>query len=314
MSLVDNLRQQRQKPQALWLQFTTAYDDKRYTLYIFIEGKTDSAYYLPELRRRRKQREICQFICDGKDGVIAAYNDKRISKNITNWKSVLFFVDKDWDDLLNITKIPKSNSFFVTEYYSFENYLVTPETVEMYWTDFYKLQQNEQLTQVIQNFQQGYNVFVKLIRPMMAWAIAQKKKEQQFAIIQNRKEKGLNLNNVKLNKVFELDSDLKPLKSTNGWKNLKKACSFNHELSVDDLKQELKKLKVLEPKKYIRGKFDIWYLISFLIYLTKILTTKNQPERAMIKIQLTNENAIEVLSGKVPYPKSLNEFLEGNLS
>jgi hypothetical protein len=52
MSLVDNLRQQRQTPQALWLQFITAYDDKRYTLYIFIEGKTDSAYYLPELRLR----------------------------------------------------------------------------------------------------------------------------------------------------------------------------------------------------------------------------------------------------------------------
>jgi len=34
----------------------------------------------------------------------------------------------------------------------------------------------------------------------------------------------------------------------------------------------------------------------------------------MIKVQLTNENAIEMLSGKIPYPKSLNEFLEANLS
>jgi hypothetical protein len=60
--------------------------------------------------------------------------------------------------------------------------------------------------------------------------------------------------------------------------------------------------------------FELWYLISFLIYLTKIVTTKNQPNRAMIKIQLTNENAIEILSGKVPYPKLLKEFLESNLS
>jgi len=237
MNLVDNLRQQRQTPQALWLQFTTAYDSKRYTLYIFFEGKTDGAYYLPELRRRRKQREISQFICDGKDGVIAAYNDKRITKKITNWKSVLFFVDKDWDELLNITSIPQSNSFFVTEYYSFENYLVDSETIEMFWTDFYKLPQNEKLTQVIQNFQHGYSVFVKLIRPMMAWAIAQKKKEQKLAVIQNRKEEGFNLNNVNLNNVFELDSDLKPLKKENGWKNLKKACTFNHELSFDDFKR-----------------------------------------------------------------------------
>jgi hypothetical protein len=85
-------------------------------------------------------------------------------------------------------------------------------------------------------------------------------------------------------------------------------------LQLDDFKQALKKLKNLEPKKYIRGKFELWYLISFLIDLTKILTERNQAKRAMIKIQLTNENAIEVLSGKIPYPKSLNEFLDANLS
>ncbi len=35
MSLVDNLRQQRQTPQAVWLQFTTAYDSKPYPLSVF---------------------------------------------------------------------------------------------------------------------------------------------------------------------------------------------------------------------------------------------------------------------------------------
>lgn len=314
MSLVDQLRQQRQTPQALWLQFITAYDSKRYNLYIFVEGKTDSAYYLPALRHRGYK--IRHFICDGKDGVIAAYNEERIRKKISNRKSVLFFVDKDWDDLLNITKIPQSNNFFVTEYYSFENYLVSPETIEMFWTDFYKLPQNEKLTEVIENFQHGYSVFVKLIRPMMAWAIAQKKKEQELAVIQNRKQKGLNLNNINLNKVFELDSDLKPFKKKDSFKKIKKACGFNHKLSFDNIKKELKKLKNLEPKQYIIGKFELWYLITFLDSLTKILTRKNQQnsERAMIKTQLTKENAIEVISGKVSYPKSLNKFLDLHLN
>jgi hypothetical protein len=131
---------------------------------------------------------------------------------------------------------------------------------------------------------------------------------------QNRKEKGLNLNNVNLNKVFEFDSDLKPLKKENGWKNLKKACTFNHELSFDEFKPELKKLQNLEPKKYIRGKFEIWYLVNFLSELTEILTTKNQPERAMLKVELTQANAVEILAGKVPYPKKLNDFLDDNLS
>ena len=308
MSLVDDLRQQRQKPQAIWLQFITAYENERYTLYIFFEGKTDGAYYLPELRRRRKQREIIQFICDGKDGVIEAYNDKRISKKIINWKNVLFFVDRDLDELLNISKIPQSSSFFVTDYYSIENYLVNNEILEMFWNDFYKLPSNENLNLVLQNFQNSYRIFVKLIRPMMAWVITQKKKEQELAIIQNRKTKGLNFKNVKLNKVFELDPDLKLLKRKNGWDDFKKSCSFNYQLNFTDFKQELKKLNNLEPKKYIRGKFELWYMVSFLTSLSKTLPSNK------LKIQLTNENAIEILSGKIPYPRSLTEFLDNNFS
>ncbi|MDM8566253.1 DUF4435 domain-containing protein [Candidatus Halobeggiatoa sp. HSG11] len=310
MSLVDNLRQQTQEPLAIWLQFITAYKNERYTLYIFFEGKTDGAYYLPELRRRRKQYEISQFICDGKDGVIEAYNDKRISKKVTDWKNVLFFVDRDLDELLNIIKIPQSSSFFVTDYYSIENYLVNNEILEMFWGDFYKLPSNENLNLVLQNFEHSRNIFVKLIRPMMAWAIIQKKKEQKLAIIQNRKVKGLNLNNVNLNKVFELelDSDLKPFKKKNGWKAFKKACAFEHQLNLTDFKQELKKLKSLEQKKYVRGKFELWYMVNFLTSLSNTLPSNK------LKIQLTNENAIEILSGKIPYPQSLIDFLDYNLS
>lgn len=33
-----------------------------------------------------------------------------------------------------------------------------------------------------------------------------------------------------------------------------------------------------------------------------------------VSIQLTHVNAIEILAGKVPYPKSLVKFLDGNLS
>lgn len=119
---------------------------------------------MPELRRRWwQQGKIYSFICDGKQSVIAAYHDKRISKQISNWKRVLFLVDKDWDDLLDIKIIPNSTSFFVTQYYSCENYLVSIDTVEMFWTDFYKLPQNDpRLAQIIQNFQHGHNRFVKL--------------------------------------------------------------------------------------------------------------------------------------------------------
>jgi hypothetical protein len=212
-------------------------------------------------------------------------------------------------------QIPKSKSFFVTNYYSIENYLVNVDTVEIVWTDIYKLPQNDpRLAQVLQQFQLGHKRFIQLIGPMMAWGIAQKKQEPKLALAEKRSEKGLNLNNANLKKVFELDSDLKPFKKSSGFENLKKATAFNHQLNFASFKNELNKIKGLEPKKYIRGKFELWYLISFLIELSKILTTKNQPKRAVIKVQLTYENAIEILGGKVPYPKLLNDFLDDNFS
>jgi len=304
MSLVNQFRQSRQISQAIWLQFITAYDSKRNDLYVFFEGKTDSAYYLPELRRRwHQQGKVRIFICAGKEGVITAYHDKRIKQKIINWKSVLFFVDKDWDDLLNIVQIPQSKSFFVTDCYSIENYLVSVDTVEIVWTDIYKLPQNDpRLAQVLQQFRRGHQRFIQLICPMMAWGIVQKKQETKLALAENRREKGLNLNNAKLNKVFELDSNLKLFKKPKGFENLKKTAAFNHQLNLASFKNELNKIRRLEPKKYIRGKFELWYLISFLIELAKMLTTKNQPKRAVIKVQLTYENAIEILGGKVPYP------------
>ena len=187
--------------------------------------------------------------------------------------------------------------------------------MDIVWIDIYKLAQNDpRVVQVLQQFQQGHKIFIQLIRPMMAWGIVQKKQETKLALAENRPEKGLNLNNAKLNKVFELDSDLKPFKKQNGFENLKKAAAFNHQLNVESFKNELKKISVLEPKKYVRGKFELWYLISFLTLLSKMLTTKNQPKRAVIKVQLTYENAIEILGGKVPYPKLLNDFLDENFS
>ena len=38
MSLVDKLRLEREKPQAIWLQFLSAYQNKSYSLYVFFEG------------------------------------------------------------------------------------------------------------------------------------------------------------------------------------------------------------------------------------------------------------------------------------
>ena len=121
MNFTDKLRQYRQPSPAIWLEFITAYNSKRNDLndlYVFFEGNTDSAYYLPELRHRwNQQGKVHVFICDGKKGVITAYQKIRKKELLINWKRVLFFVDKDWDDLLNITQTPKLKSFFLIDFY-----------------------------------------------------------------------------------------------------------------------------------------------------------------------------------------------------
>src|ERR1700755_236267 len=104
MSLLDTLRNQRNTPPSIWLQFVNLYQPDKNNAYVFFEGNEDHAYYMPELRRRWNGiGSVVPFNCKGKDGVLQSYTDDFGSRGKRGL--LVFFIDKDIDDILGITAI-----------------------------------------------------------------------------------------------------------------------------------------------------------------------------------------------------------------
>ena len=93
------------------------------SLHIFLEGKDDPSFYSNYLDRyRKKKQKIYFYRAKNKNSVYSNY--RKINWNIYTKNRVLFFVDKDFRDILNET-YPIDSNIFETKYYSIENYLVS---------------------------------------------------------------------------------------------------------------------------------------------------------------------------------------------
>jgi hypothetical protein len=100
------------------------------SIHIFHEGKDDPSFYSNYLERGRlKRQRVYYYLFNNKKGVYFHYekiNWLKFKKN-----RLLFFVDKDLDDILEI-KYPHDQNIFVTKYYTIENYLISYSTSDNY--------------------------------------------------------------------------------------------------------------------------------------------------------------------------------------
>jgi hypothetical protein len=89
------------------------------------EGDDDKIVYGQWIRRLFPRLHYEPFPCGGKKGVKALKNS--LHKDLTGQeRNVLFFVDRDYDDLAGFES---QSGVFMTDAYSVENYLVTPRVV-----------------------------------------------------------------------------------------------------------------------------------------------------------------------------------------
>jgi hypothetical protein len=85
--------------------------------------------------------------------------------------------------------------------------------------------------------------------------------------------------------------------------------------SIYELREIWRIIRQMEYKRYMRGKFEIWFMVTFVNRVADIVRKRMSGyKRAVIRQQITYENVVEVLAGKVPYPDALYTFLEYNLA
>ena len=114
-------------------------NSKANTLHVFVEGVNDSSFYRKSLEPYFEMFENHWFYpCCSKCQVFQTRNEIVERPRVPHWwntMGVVYFVDKDFSDLVN-TNCPPASDVFVTDYYSVENYLVSVKMLRTILTDF----------------------------------------------------------------------------------------------------------------------------------------------------------------------------------
>jgi hypothetical protein len=78
------------------------------------------------------------------------------------------------------------------------------------------------------------------------------------------------------------------------------------------VRETCRELRRLDPKRYVRGKFEAWFLLSFIRRLLEELSASARESGGSITVsaQLSDSNVVQLLVRAVPVPQPLASFLE----
>jgi hypothetical protein len=305
MSFVDELRSSRAGKTPVVHEFLTNYSPRQPRLHAFVEGDDDVVFYKTVLQARVDVRHrIYVYQCAGKANVFAAFDD--IVRRFPECRTIMFFVDKDIDDILG-RPWPTDPRIFVTDTYSIENYLVSREALMILINNFVQFRDVSFTTDVIlEQFDRELERFHKLATPLMALITYAKRSAMRP-----------NLNNVQLRELFVLSIDCRPrVRPGDRLAYFCRAAGIAIPQGaigrVTEIAQELRRLP---PKRYVRGKFEIWFLVEFFKALLAQMESAAREVGGKLKLRSPVEhgNITSTLAGRIQVPEQLDRFLRVNL-
>lgn len=306
MSFAELLRQSRSKPVAAIHSFLTNYDpNDRRRIYAFVEGEPDRAFYRAHLQRYASTvSDIHIYSCEGKAGVYDVC--AKVIARYPGCRRVLFFVDKDVDDIIG-KPWPMDPRVFVTDSYSIENYLVTREAVSRYFSDYVKIRRVEiALPPMLDEFDRQLAVFHRVAAPVMAWIVVMRRAGNRVV-----------LNDMNMGELCKLyDGGIARRIGCTGHSYLQRVSQTVVASNIwRDVRKTTLELLRLDPKRYVRGKFEGWWFVQFIKKAVQQFAevAKEGGGTVTISVALNDKNFIQLLAGAVPPPPSLVSCLDFHL-
>jgi hypothetical protein len=319
MTFLDTLNAAANIPEASYITFLQQYKFKDTTIHLFYEGVEDSVFYNTYIQNLIDSNHSTQvYICDGKNNVLQNYND--INWNKYNKNRVLFFIDKDLEDIQSKNIITDEN-IFRTKYYSIESYLVCSEVLERFLKETCNLQDQPLINNLKAKFNDELVRFHKKLLTLSCWIV--------FCRGNNLI---LNLNDIKITDFIKLDADLTVIKQIpNTYISMYDyVCNRIRLCHLVPYVEILRLCKTLPNtygyKSFVRGKYELVFLYLFckkvvdnvLPPINKGIAGLNKanPGNIMRKCKIfsiTEDNIFDVLAPKVKIPDELKYFLVHNL-
>ena len=316
MSLLDILDEKILTPSAACIKILSQYKTNDNTIFCLVEGVEDNSFYRHFFEIYKENIPVKYIVCNGKQNVIDNYND--LDWQFYDKKRILFFIDKDFDDYIEIETLNDEN-VFITDYYSIENYLVDEKILEKFITDNCLITSESVIQLAVENFKKQHKIFVKQLKMISAWMMYCRKNNFEVCF-----------NDIKMSDLFKIDNDGKLIKKSlstyrSKFEYLCDKTQSNH-FNIAEIRFFYNKIKEeTKPKKYIRGKYELYFMFMYLKYISENVVNevsrevkehnksargKDKIVRPKSTIQIKEENVFQVLYNKSKVPIKLKSFLE----
>lgn len=318
MAFIDVLEKAGDIPEASYIKFLHQYKFKDKTLHFFFEGQDDQSFYVNFLENIfPEDYTFYYYVCNGKDNVYTNYKD--INWSVYNKNRVLFFTDKDLDDIIGVTNV-KDENIFETKYYSIENYLVTAEVYGRFLREICYIMEDQVIDDLKKEFIKQLDFFTEKMTSISAWVVYCRKNKLP-----------VNLSDIDISKIFSISNDFKIKRNlSGGYKTpFEYICSTTktRHYNFTEIKKISKDLQNIKPaKKFLRGKYELWFLYAFckntiditIPFLNKEIkkhNTSNEVKKTKCKvtIPIKPENIIQITAPRVRLSADIANFLKENL-
>jgi hypothetical protein len=301
-SFLDALKSAPTSSQAKLNTFLLSFQPQGQVIAIFLEGRDDPSLIRVNVQQFAEQKALSveTIILGNKKEVLNAYD--YLGKRFPNNRRIMFFVDKDHDDLLGETRgITTQQGLFVTQHYSIENYLVSEPAIAAILTDFWGLDSSsEAIAIACQKFNQFQQDYRQVFLPWMAWLLAARRLGEKP-----------NNNNIKLQMTVDINYQITLNWQPDIFAHLGRVCNVNIQPDPRTIDSTIRELEALPTKVWLRGKQELWCLIKFLNRLEE--EVKTGKVKLKIRSQININNIVELLAPRLPCPSDLRDYLTNRL-
>ena len=289
-------------------EFLHQYGKSDSIVYGFVEGKDDPSFYRGIIKNQLPDGWNVKLIKAGnKDKVFKVFDKMDWSEKPKN--RICFFVDRDLSVFLE-EETRSSDNIYTTDNYSIENDAVNFETFEAVLEDVFGLNKFslEEIDSIRLLFESNLVAFGEAMAPVMAQIVLWRKAGANVS-----------LGNINPEEFFEFERGQIRLKESYilqgnrvGHAATRVDAPMSKDTEIAEAEAEFRRQQGC--KKYIRGKYLLWFFIQCAkeIYKAIPCLCRKYQKPPKIHIELGPSNGMMVIGPRVRCPTSPRSFLEHN--
>jgi len=264
--------------------------------FCMVEGEDDEKYYSLRVKLTCSNNDPIFIPCNGKKGVLETYNLIKRHEKYNNGK-ILFFIDRDFDDLVD------EDSIYETPYYSIENFYTTDDSIVKICRSVFNIDESEDDYKTFFTiFKERQLEFHEATKLLNAWLICQRDLHRQGVMprLDLRSFKLREFLSIKLDSV-EMNYDLAKIEDK---------FSGAYKINQETIDEKLHSLRACSPQEVFRGKFELEFLCKMLELLqTDICNRTPQFFQKRRRVSLNLYDAIAQFSSFAYTPQSLINYI-----